>query len=407
MSYYLHTLNNGIRLIHEQTKGETGYCGIMMNTGSRDEEPRMAGMAHLIEHLLFKGTEKRKAYHILSRMENVGGEINAFTTKEETFLYTSFLKDDFQRALELLSDMVRNSTFPDHEIEKEKEVVQDEIKAYEDNPIELIYDEFENEVYSGQSLGHFILGQPDTVNKFTRRQIMEFFRDNYFTDEMIIASIGNIDFERLVYFAEKYFGIFPLHTRRQPRNLDGAYIRQEKTFRKHTSQAHCIVGIPGFPYPHPQRPGLILLNNILGGQGLNSRLNLSLREKRGYAYTVESSYNSYTDSGILSIYFGTDSQHVNKSVDLTLKEFHKLRTKKLGPVQLDRAKKQLTGILIRQFENPENRLPGMAKSLLYFNTADTLKEKILKIEQITSEQLCEIANEVLDPENASIITYLP
>ncbi|NOY35973.1 MAG: insulinase family protein [Chlorobi bacterium] len=405
MNYETYTLPSGIRLIHQHRAGGTGYCGIFLNTGSRDESPEEEGMAHFIEHLLFKGTKKRKAYHILSRMEDAGGEINAFTTKEETFIYTSFLKEDYPRALELLSDMIFGSAFPSREIGKEREVVLDEISAYDDNPVELIYDEFENLTYPGQPLGHFILGNPEKIKRFSREDIEKFYRTHYFTDEMVIASTGDIPFQKLVRLAEKYFSDVPARTREIPRDLSSNYIPARQTFDKRTSQTHCIIGVPGYPYLSSKRPALLLLSNILGGQGLNSRLNLSLREKRGYAYIVETSYNAYTDSGILSVYFGTENRHLQKSIDLTLSEFTRLREEKLGPVQMQRAKKQMTGMLIRIAEYAENRLPGMAKSMFYHNRGVLLEEKLKAIEDVTADDIRAIANEILLPENVSIVVF--
>jgi predicted Zn-dependent peptidase len=405
MDFQTHTLTNGIRLIHLQKTGGIGHCGVFLNTGSRDEKPGEEGMVHFIEHLLFKGTKKRKPYHILSRMEDAGGELNAFTTKEETFIYSSFLKQDYPRALELLADMILRSEFPEKEIGKERDVVLDEISAYDDNPVELIYDEFENLVFEGQPLGHFILGQPASISRMTRNDIVNFFQQRYYTSETVIASIGDIHFTRLVKLAEKFFASAEPKHREIPRPSGSQYQSKHTSFRKNTNQAHCVIGVPGYSYTHPNRPGLLLLSNILGGQGLNSRLNLTLREKRGYAYTVETSYNAYSDTGIFSVYFGTDHRHLQKSINLTLLEFQRLCDQKLGPVQLERAKKQMTGILIRNEEHPENLLPGMAKSLIRYGNALTLEDKIRKIEECSPEEIMQIANETFIPDQISVVIF--
>jgi len=269
MDYHLHTLNNGIRLLYFQKQRETGYCGMLLNTGSRDELPEVEGVAHLIEHLLFKGTKKRNAYQILSRMENKGGEINAFTTKEETFLYTSFFNEDLPRALELMADMVFDSQFPEPEIKKETDVILDEIHAYEDNPVELIYDEFENVVFPEQSLGHFILGNANTLRSMNKDQIRNFYLNHYFTDEIILVYTGNRPLRQFLYFAGKHLGHVPARLRKQPRKLDSRYVPADRNYRKGTNQSHCIVGYPSYPYTHPGKYAMLLTGNILGGRGFN------------------------------------------------------------------------------------------------------------------------------------------
>ena len=405
MDYLRHELKNGIRLVHAPLASEVAYCGLLFNTGSRDETDEEEGLAHFIEHVVFKGTQRRRAWHILSRLEDVGGELNAYTTKEETFLYASFLKEDYERAVELLADIAFHSTFPAAEIEREKEVVLDEINSYLDSPGELIYDEFENMIFPGQPLGRFILGRPGRVKEITREKVLQFYRNNYFTDEVIFCSSGNIPAKKILRVFEKHFAGIPHHTRPFPRPGSSQYVRQEERIRKDTYQSHCVLGTTGYSVRDTRRTGLYLLNNILGGQGMNSRLNLTLREKRGLAYTVESSYNPYLDTGVFSIYFGTDRQDLEKSIELTLKEMKKLREKRLGPLQLSRAKKQLEGQLTRSMENPENLLANMGRNLLLFGRTYDLQEMIRAIEQITAEEVRDIANEILNPETLSTLIY--
>ncbi len=405
MEYIRHELKNGIRLVHAPLASEVAYCGLLFNTGSRDESDEEEGLAHFIEHVVFKGTQRRKAWHILSRLEDVGGELNAYTTKEETFLYASFLKEDHERAVELLADIAFHSVFPEFEIEREKEVVLDEINSYLDSPGELVYDEFENMIFPGQPLGRFILGRPEKVKEITREKVVRFYENNYFTDEVVFCSAGDLPSKKVIRLFEKYFADIPTRTRRTPRRSSSGYVRKEERIRKDTYQSHCILGTAGYPVTDPRRPALYLLNNILGGQGMNSRLNLTLREKRGLAYTVESSYNPYMDTGVFSIYFGTDRKDLEKSIDLTLREMKKLREKPLGPLQLSRAKKQLTGQLTRSLENPENLLAGMGRNLLLFNRTFTLREMTAAIEKITTEDLLSIAREILDPATLSTLIY--
>ena len=405
MEYLRHELKNGIRLVHAPLASEVAYCGLLFNTGSRDESEDEEGLAHFIEHVVFKGTQKRKAWHILSRLEDVGGELNAYTTKEETFLYASFLKEDLDRAAELLADIAFHSVFPPAEIEREKEVVLDEINSYLDSPGELIYDEFENMIFPGQPLGGFILGRPEKVKSFTRERVIRFYENNYFTNEVIFCSAGNLPPKKVLHVFEKYFAGIPARTRQIPRPASSHYVRQEKRVHKETYQSHCILGTAGYSLTDKRKTALYLLNNILGGQGMNSRLNLTLREKRGLVYTVESSYNPYMDTGVFSIYFGTDRKDLEKSIDLTLQEMKKLREKPLGPLQFSRARKQLTGQLTRSLENPENLLAAMGKNMLLYNKVYDIGEMTTAIGKITPEDLLLIAREILDPDRLSMLIY--
>jgi predicted Zn-dependent peptidase len=405
MELFFHTLDNGIRLVHHRTTGMVAHCGLIINTGSRDETGSEHGMAHFIEHMLFKGTAKRKAYHILSRLEDVGGELNAYTTKEETAVHASFLRDDYERALEIISDITFNSVFPGKEIEKEKDVVIDEINSYLDNPAELIYDDFEEMIFAGQPIGHNILGTADTVKSFTVKSLAEFFRNNYNTGEMVFCSVGNIPDEKILKLFRKYFE----PVRRKVRNrriLKPWEYRSSTTVRKmDTFQNHCIIGNIAYNLRDKRRLGMFLLNNILGGQGLNSRLNLSLREKNGLAYNVESNYNPYCDTGAFSIYFGTDSHNLDKSISVTLSELKKLRENKLGIIQLSKAKNQIKGYLARGYENHESLMLSLGKSLLVFNRIETMEQTCKKIDALNASLLLEVANDIFDPAKLSTLVY--
>lgn len=406
MEYYTHSLPNGIRLIHHPVKSAVAHCGLIVHAGSRDEEPREHGMAHFIEHLLFKGTLRRKAYHILSRLDDAGGELNAYTTKEETCMYASFLKRDYERAMELISDICFHSTFPEKEMEREKEVIIDEILSYRDNPAELIFDDFEELIFKNQPIGRNILGDPEILRNLSRGDILQFIERNYHTDEMVFSSVGDIPFPRLVRLFEKYFGPVSGRPRKQGRVCGVAYTPENHVIEKNTHQTHCIIGTVAYDVKNAKRIGLYLLNNILGGQGLNSRLNLSLREKNGYAYNVESSYHPYIDTGIVSIYFGTDRKDLEKSLQLTLRELSRLREETLGFIQLRRAKKQMIGQLARGAENHESLMQGLAKSMLVFGKVDPPEEMFRKIESIRAGELREIAGEIFNPERLSKLVYL-
>jgi predicted Zn-dependent peptidase len=405
MDLFLHTLENGIRLIHHRIPGLVAHCGIIINAGSRDEKEPEHGIAHFIEHMLFKGTRKRKTYHILSRLEDVGGELNAYTTKEETAIHASFIKDDYERAIELISDITFNSVFPEKEIEKEKDVVIEEINSYLDNPSELIFDDFEELVFSSQPIGRNILGSPESVKSYSQKMIFNFIADNYDTNEMVFCSVGNITDEKILRMFQTNFG--SVSTKKKVRRSDNAWLYKPAslTKKKDTFQNHCIIGNMAYDLKDERRMRMFLLNNILGGQGLNSRLNLSLREKNGLAYNVESNFNPYTDTGVFSIYFGTDSQFLNKSIDIVLEELKKLRNIKLGTIQLSKAKNQIKGYLTRGYENHENLMLSLGKSILVFNKTDSIEILYKKIDDISATQLQETAIDVLDPSKLSTLIY--
>ncbi|HAF28502.1 MAG TPA: peptidase M16 [Bacteroidales bacterium] len=405
MDYESYTLENGIRIIHLPLKSPVGHCGLIINAGSRDEDEHEHGMAHFIEHAIFKGTKKRKAYHILSRLEDVGGEINAYTSKEETTIHTSFLKDDYERAMELISDITFNSIFPAKELTREKEVIIEEINSYKDDPAELIFDDFEELIFRNQALGKNILGNPKDLRRFTKKDIESFISKNYNTNEMVFCSVGDISFTKLKKLANKYFGQIEANPRINQRAKIDNYIPETKIIKKNTHQTHCIIGNIAYNAHDKKKVAMILLDNMLGGPGLNSRLSLLLREKYGYAYHVESNYSAYSDTGVFSIYFGTDKENFNKCIKLIKKEFESLRTKKLGIVQLRKAKRQLFGQIAISSENNANLMLSMGKSFMLFNKVDELNVIKEKIENITVEDIQEIANEVLDIEKMSMLVY--
>ncbi|MFH0760444.1 MAG: pitrilysin family protein [Bacteroidota bacterium] len=405
MEYFVHTLANGIRVVHMPNDSEVAWCGLLVNTGSRDELEHEYGMAHFIEHVIFKGTKRRKAYHILSRLDDVGGEINAYTTKEETAFYASFLCQHYDRATELIADIVFNSTFPDAELEKEREVIADEINSFKDNPSDLIFDDYEELIYDSHPIAHNILGTPEALNTFDKKAIQRFMARTYDTDQMIFCSLGKIPYARLIKLAEKYFGDIEAHPRRIKRIPYHDYKPSNRTHHLDTYQAHCIIGNIAYNEMDNRRMNLVLLNNLLGGQGLNSRLNMSLREKHGYAYNVESTFTPYIDTGVLTIYFGTDPEKLDKSISLVHKELDRLRTQKLGTLQLRRAKNQIIGQIAMSTDNKENLLFTLGKSILLFDKFESLESVSRKIEAITASQLLDTANEILDPGQLSMLIF--
>jgi predicted Zn-dependent peptidase len=405
MDLLLNTLGNGIRLVHYRIPGLVAHCGLIINTGSRDETLQEHGVAHFIEHMLFKGTKKRKAYHILSRLEDVGGELNAYTTKEETVVHASFLREDYERAVELISDITFNSVFPEKEIEKEKDVVIEEINSYLDNPSELIFDDFEELIFSGQPIGRNILGTPESVKSFTQKKINDFILNNYNTHQMVFCSVGNIPDEKILKLFKTYFESIVTEENVGRKVRTWLYEPVSLTKKLDTYQNHCIIGNLAYNLKDKKRMGMFLLNNILGGQGLNSRLNLSLREKHGFAYNVESNYNPYCDTGIFSIYFGTDTQYLNKSISVAMNELRKLRTTKLGTIQLSKAKNQIKGYLARGFENHESLILSLGKSFLIFNKIDSIEDLCRKIDAVTASELIETANDIFEPSKMSTLIY--
>ena len=405
MDILLHTLGNGMRLAHVNTSEPVAHLGIIVNAGSRDEDEREHGLAHFTEHMFFKGTKKRRSFHIFSRIEDVGGELNAYTNKEETAIHTSFLKDDYERAMELLSDITLNSTFPEKELQKEKDVIIEEINSYLDSPAELIFDEFDEQIFSGSPIGRSILGKPETVNSFTRNDICRFIEKNYTAGEMVVFSVGNIGNSHIIKLFEKYFGSYRSAASKEREKTMQTYKPSTITRQKDTFQNHCILGTGAYSITHEKRLGMSLLNNLLGGHCLNSRLNLALRERNGLAYTVESNYVPYSDTGIFSIYFATDKKYLEKCLSIIFKEIDRLCASKLGIMQLSRAKKQLKGYAARSFENRESMAISMGKSLLALNRIYGIDDICSKIDAITSLQLLDIANEAFDRSKMSMLIY--
>ncbi len=405
INYLTHTLSNGLRIVHKPIESNVSYCGFIVNAGTRDEAPDQYGMAHFVEHMLFKGTDKRRAYHIINRMENVGGELNAFTNKEETVVYSVFLEQHFSRAIELLSDITFHSNFPQSEIEKEVEVIIDEIHSYEDSPSELIFDEFENLVFDQSQIGHNILGSAELLQNFDGQMAKGFVNKFYNPSNMVFFSLGRTDFKKIVYYAEKYLSAIPDIKsdiqRIKPVDISSVNKREDKE----TSQAHVLIGGRSYSLCDPNRRVLNLLNNLLGGPGMNSRLNISLREKRGYVYNVDSSITSYTDTGITSIYFGCDKKNVDKCISLVHKELNRLRKEKLTSSQLSTAKKQLIGQIGVMGDNHENLALALGKNFLHHNHFNTLAETAQKIEAVTAEQILAVSNEIFDERSLFTLIY--
>lgn len=436
MKYNTHTLDNGLRIIHLPSDSKVVYCGYQINAGTRDEEPGEEGLAHFCEHVTFKGTERRKAWHILNCLESVGGDLNAYTNKEGTVYYSAILKEHIARAVDLLSDIVFHSVYPQAEIDKEVEVICDEIESYNDSPAELIYDEFENILFKGSSLGHNILGTAEQVRSFTTEDALRFTRKLYRPDNAIFFAYGDIDFKKLVKLvgraladgdsgklaAEKLPQISqitqisrdenPVATEKSvesvgPKNYSSVGPKnypsvgnemagQTIVMEKNTHQAHVMIGTRAYDVNDDRRMPLYLLNNILGGPGMNAKLNLALREHNGLVYTVESTMVAYGNTGTWSIYFGCDEHDIKRCLRLVRKELDRMMEKPLSDSQLKAAKKQIKGQIGVACDNRENFALDFGKSFLHYGWEKNVDCLYEQVEAITSQQIQDVARELFD-----------
>ncbi len=385
-------LKNGLKVVHKQLSRPVAHFGLMINAGTRDELVDEHGVAHFIEHAIFKGTKKRRAYHILNRLDSVGGEIDAYTTKETTCFYASFLTEYYDRAIELLSDIVLNSQFPEKELAREKEVVLDEINAYLDSPADQIYDDFENQVFKNHQLGKGILGTAESVKGISKKKIEAFIKRLYKAENIVISSVGDISEKKLKRKLEKYFDSIDSGKSIVQRTSFSPNLPQKITENKGTFQTHCIMGKTALGANDPDRIQLILLNNILGGPAMNSILNMKVREKYGFTYNIESNYAIYSDSGLLSIYLAADSKYMNRCIQAINVELKKLRNLSLSSSKLHLAKQQLKGQLAISRESNSSLMLSYAKSLLLHNRIDTIETIHQKIDQLDSSSLLEMAN---------------
>ncbi|MDR1562795.1 MAG: insulinase family protein [Dysgonamonadaceae bacterium] len=406
MHYSSFSLANGLRIIYIPSNNPVTYCGFAVDAGTRDERATEYGLAHFVEHNLFKGTRKRKARHILNRMEVVGGELNAYTNKEETVLYAVCLTGDTERAVELLSDLVFHSQFPASEVEKEREVVIDEINLYEDTPSDLIFDEFENLLFENHELGHNILGDVDSLTGLTSDVCRSFSDRFYQPDRMVFFLSGSFPENKLKRLVDKYMtvegrSVNTNYQRKAPRIIPA----RELSVDRNLHQSHVIAGKRVCSVFDDQRIALQLLNNILGGPGMNNRLNVELREKRGLVYTVESGLNFYSDCGVFSVYFGCGHDDRGKCLELVHRELKKLMENKLTGTQITAAIKQWKGQTGISSNHYENLTLGMGKRYLRFNHCESLEETYRKVDSLTAEQLLSTANEFFDAKELFTLYY--
>ena len=409
MPHEVCTLSNGLRVIYEPHKSEVLYLGYVVCAGTRHEEPADAGMAHFIEHLTFKGTEKRRAYHITNGLERVGGDLNAFTTKQETVFYATVLKKDFLRAADLLTDIVFHSTFPQAEIDKEVEVICDEIDSYQDSPSELIFDEFEAMMYPSQPLGRDILGRAERLRSYTTEDALRFARRYYVAPNAAFYVYGDVPFAKIVRTLEKLTADFqPAFPRLEaPVPLVHPTLPAEplRQVEKQTHQAHVVVGGPAFGGTDPRRFALTLLNNLLGGPGMNSRLNLSLREKAGLVYSVDSYLNTYPDTGYWNVYFGCDAHDVDRCRRLLERELRRLIDAPLSAAQLRAAQKQLLGQIGISTDASEGYSLALGKTFAHYNRYRDIARLSEAIAAVTPAEVQAVAAEVYNPERLTTLIY--
>ena len=408
MLYNIKELANGIRIVHQEIPHTNlVHSGFILDIGSRDECNNQEGLAHFWEHMAFKGTHKRKAFHILNRLDSVGGELNAYTTKEKICFYSSVLKTHFDKSAELLCDITFNSVFPPKQIERERQVILEEMAMYRDSPDDSIQDEFDDTVFHNHALGRNILGKEETVSQFSQQDFFDFISTRMDTSKIVFSVVGNIGFSKVLKKVEPFLQEIPSRKAIFKRNSFNGYRSKVKVKHKEISQAHCAMGKPALSLYDPNRYKLFLLNNILGGPSMNSRLNLALREKHGYVYHIESVYQAYTDTGFVGIFYGTEESKSNKARKLVLKEIEKLREKKLGTLQLHMAKEQAIGQMAMAEENHVSLMLVYGKNLLDKGRIDPLESIFHIIRQTTAEDLQEIAQQVFDVEQFSFLTYLP
>lgn len=399
-------LKSGIRLLHVKAAGDVSYCGAVINTGTRDELPSESGYAHLVEHMLFKGTSKYSSSQIISRMEDVGGEMNAYTTKEETVVYAAFLSRYLDRCFNLISDMVLDSLFDEKCLKKEIDVILEEIDSYRDNPAEQILDDFENLIYAGNPLGRNILGDRKSLRHVNRKRIMDFYKRTYTPDQMVFFIMGNYTPSRVKSLAEKRFENLTTVTRSYERERLAEYVPQIKSVRNHTRQVHYIMGGRSYSFTDKSRFAFILLNHLLGGDFMSSRLNMSVREKEGLVYEICSNYTTYADTGNWNIYFGCDHDKVEKVTQLVHSELKKLIDTPVSDRELKLTKRRLLSYLTIGGDNRESWIIGTAKQYLNTNAIMEKQEVENLINSVTAADIEQCAREVLSQERLTELVYV-
>lgn len=404
---HIFTLSNGIRVVFQPTVNtKIVHCGIFLDVGSRDEELSNQGIAHFWEHMAFKGTRKRKAYHIINSLDSVGGELNAYTDKEKVVFYAAVQNAYFERAIDLLSDITFHSVFPEHQIEKERGVILEEMSMYLDNPDESLQDEFESVIYKNHPMGMNILGTPDTVRRFSRRDFMHFYKQGLDTRKIVFSCVGDLTRDQVEALAQEYLEVKPVK-RTLRRKKFNVYRPNERELMRGVKQARCAIGRDAYPIHDERRIPFFLLVNLLGGPGMNSRLNLSLREKYGFVYSVDASYIPYSDTGMFGVFFGTEPKQLDKSLRIIRQEMDKLMQTTLSTRQLNAVKEQVKGQLAMAEENNQNVMMMMGRSLLDMKRVPSHKEVVERIERVTAASLRAVAEDMFAPKKLSCLTMIP
>jgi len=403
-----HVFPNGIRLAHKQVNNtKIAHCGFVLDVGSRDERPHEQGIAHFWEHMAFKGTERRKAFHILNRIDSVGGELNAYTTKEKICFYASLIDTHFEKAVELLTDITFHSTFPEKELQREKGVILEEMMMYLDDPGDAILDEFDELVFPGHPLGWNILGNKESVSDMQRAHFQDFIAHNLNTHQLVFASVSALPFKKVLKTVGRHLSALPEQKPERERLHFSGYTPKQHTVLKPINQAHCIMGNTAFSLYQKERIPFFVLVNLLGGPGMNSRLNLSIREKHGFVYAIDANNSAYQDVGLFSISFATDPKSLERCLKLVMRELKRLREQKLGSLQLHTAKQQLMGQLAMAEESNLGLMLMIGKSMLDMGKVEELGAVFAQIEKVTPEHLLELANQVFNDSDMSMLTYLP
>ncbi len=406
--YELHTLPNGIRIAHKQIMHtKVVHCGFVLDIGSRDEKPEQQGLAHFWEHMAFKGTKKRKAFHILNRLDSVGGELNAYTTKEKICFYASVLDRHFENALDLLTDITFDSVFPENQIEKERNVILEEMSMYHDSPEDAIQDEFDSVVFGDHPLGKNILGTGESVRTFRRDDFRQFVQENMNTEKLVFACVGNLPMKKVIKLTEKYLKDVPTLSGQGVRLPFSGYVPHRLEARRSLTQAQCALGRDAYPIHDERNLPFFMLTNLLGGSGMNTRLSLALREKYGLVYSVEAEYQPYTDTGMFAIYFGTEPRQLERAVGYILKELKRLREVTLGTMQMHRMQEQMIGQLAMNSEHNQSLMLTIARSLLDGYELEDLESLYKKISAVKPAAIQTMAQEMLREEDMSFLKYLP
>jgi predicted Zn-dependent peptidase len=401
-------LSNGIRVVYKSiNNSKIVHCGFVLDIGSRDERPEQWGIAHFWEHMAFKGTAKRKAFHIINRLESLGGEINAYTTKEKICFYASALTQHFEKSVELLTDITFFSTFPEKQIQNEKSVILEEMALYLDSPEDAIQDDFEDILFKGHSLGRNIIGSKESIISFERDDFRKFIEENLDNRRLVFSVVGDIGKKELFKIIRKYLETLPVKLSQRSREPITNYIARTQIYKKPIHQAHCAMGCHAYAIDDDRRLPFMMICNILGGPGLNSRLNLEIRERHGFVYAIDASYGSYTDAGVFTVYFATESKKMSRCIEMIIKELNKFKVKNLGTLQLHRAKEQYIGQMAMSEENNVNIMLMLAKSLLDLGTIETFEEVVQQIQQIKATDLSEIANDIFKDDKYSFLYFLP